>query len=85
VAEAPDRFRLALEAPVELVLRAQLRGQHLERDHAADRAVARPVDDAHGAFAQLAEDLVAAEGGHGLDDRKPGALRRAARRVDRIA
>ena len=55
---------LPLEALVQLLLAPQVRGKHLEGHHAPQAGVAGAVHDAHGALAELVEDLVAAEGGH---------------------
>jgi hypothetical protein len=59
VLQRRHRFRFVLEA-VEVGRRGVATGQdHLERNHPVQPEVARLVDDAHAAAAQLAEHLVA--------------------------
>ncbi len=59
--EAGEQSCLALEARHPLGIARHLRGQHLDRDVAAELGVARTIDLAHPAFAEGAEDLVMAE------------------------
>ncbi len=73
MAQLADRLDLATEALVQLFLGGELLGEHLERHRPAQGQVAGAVDHAHGAFAQLVEDLVTAEGGHGRGLRRRGA------------
>ena len=53
-----DELRLALEALLDLGRQVR-RGDELDRDLAVEQRVARAVDDAHAAAAELPEDLVA--------------------------
>ena len=61
VHHARDRARLALEAVLLLRVARDLGQHHLEGDVALQERVAGVVDDAHGARAQAAQDLVLAD------------------------
>ncbi len=69
------------EAVDDVVARQPFVADHLERDDTVRRNLARPVDDAHAAVAQLFEDLVA--GDDGKPGVTPGERRRLHRREER--
>ena len=57
--QARARLRLVVEALDPRLIASHLLVQHLQRDDAVDRHLARLVDDAHAAFADACLDLVA--------------------------
>ena len=61
VAERRDRARLALEALAQLRIAGERRGQDLDRDHAIEPGIARPIHFAHAARADEGDDFVGAE------------------------
>jgi hypothetical protein len=61
VVQARRRAALAQEAVHEVVVAAELRGQHLERHVAVQRRVVPAIDHAHAALAQLGDDPVGAD------------------------
>src|SRR5581483_11595338 len=61
VVDRGHRLRLADEALAEVVVRRELREQRLQRSLAAEQDVLRVVDDAHTAFAEHADDAIAAD------------------------
>ena len=51
--EPPDRLRFAQEGVAQRWIGGEVRGQDLDRDRAGEAHLAREVDDAHAAAAQL--------------------------------
>jgi hypothetical protein len=70
VAQPAGELGLAREAQRDLGVGEQACVQHLDRERAADLDVARLVDDAHRAFSEAMQDLVAA--GEDLADQLVG-------------
>ena len=62
VVQCGERLRLAIETNQPVRIAGKRVRQDLEGNIAAEPGIARSVDDAHAALAQLAEDLVVAEG-----------------------
>ena len=56
-----DRAGFAIEALAELRIGGERRGQDLDRDDAIEAGIARLVDFAHAAGADLRDDLVVAQ------------------------
>src|SRR5262245_22134834 len=59
--ERSDGLGLPLETSERGGIRAEMRGKHLDRDVPVELEVPGPVDLAHAARAQAAEDLVGAQ------------------------
>ena len=72
VVELRDGARLALETGADLGGRGQARGQHLDRDIAAEAGVVGAIDLAHAAGAKGGEDPVGTELGAGCKSHGKG-------------